>query len=242
MSCFVDPIAGLVAHLEATGCTSRSRRRVAGWGITQPVLASYLTAGELAAACRAAPAGAQDSIVTALLCVAAGDELAQLTVLSGLARRLGWVVGGWRRAGVAEVETAVVAADLVAAAWIVTSRMAEEVTRGIPVPDRVGLRLVDEAREMVRVPRRRERRIADLSVPLDRMPDTATPGDFVDEESLAAVIAGAVREGKLSRSLAAPVFMTRVAGFGVAETAERLRWSESMVRAMRWRAERRLAA
>ncbi|MHB1534753.1 MAG: sigma factor-like helix-turn-helix DNA-binding protein, partial [Acidimicrobiales bacterium] len=61
-------------------------------------------------------------------------------------------------------------------------------------------------------------------------------------ELLAVEVARAVQEGRITAAAARPVFLTRVVGFPVAEAAERLGCSPGVIRALRSRAERRLAA
>lgn len=238
-----DAVLALIAHLDSQAASASGRRRLAGWTARQPELAAWSTPAELAAAIRSAGGAEQDRLVASVVSVADGDELAQLTVLAGLAGRLMSVVGGWRRAGVAPELLQEMAVDLVSSTWIATADLARRVSDGQPVPGPVAWHVVDEAREMVRVPRRRDRRRAARAVPLAELTNTPAARPVrTTADRLAVVIAGAVQSGRLTRRAAAPVFMTRVAGFPVSETATWLGWSESTVRAVRWRAERRLIA
>ncbi|HEX3424745.1 MAG TPA: hypothetical protein VHT30_01345 [Acidimicrobiales bacterium] len=233
-----DPIRNLVAHVDSTGDTRDGRRRMARWIELEPALGAWTTAGQVAAACRAATGREQDRILLALISVAAGDDLAQLTAVAGLADRLLSILAGWERGGVARWELPGMATDLVSQCWAAVSRLADHPGEA---PDRIAWRLVDEARERVRVPRRRDRRqsarrlsIHDLS-----LVDTTLPPV---EDRLAVAIAAAVHAGHISRGAAAPVFLTRVAGFPVAEVATRLGYTPAVVRSIRSRAERRLVA
>lgn len=234
-----DPITQLVDHVEARGRTSSGRLIAAGWGAAVPLLGGWMTAGDIAAFCRTADGPAQDRLIGAVLTVAAGQELAQLTVVAGLAGRLRSVVAGWVRAGVPSWELPGMAADLVSGCWKATAELAGNVSAGAPLPRKVSWYLVDEAREQVRVPRRRERRAAARQIPISSVSLTAVAEPRVADR-LAVVISDAVRSGRIGRQAAIPVFLTRVAGFEVAETAARLGCSPAVVRAVRSRAERRL--
>lgn len=134
------------------------------------------------------------------------------------------------------------AADLLTQCWATTAELAVEVAVGRLIPARVAWHVVDEAREAVRVPRRRERRRAVRQLAWEDQPAPSGPQARTVEEALAGEISDAVRTGRISRAAAAPVFLTRVAGFGVEEAAERLGCSPAVVRAVRSRAERRLSA
>ncbi len=174
--------------------------------------------------------------------MAAGDELAQLTVVAGVADRLNTVVAGWRRAGVPFLDLVVMEADLVAECWSAAARLADTIAAGGSLPPRVGWWLVDAAREAVRVPRRKERRAAARQAFL---PDS-TPAAVLDPRTgadrLALELAEAIRQGRVSLAAVRPVFLTRVAGFDTTETARRLGCTPAVVRAIRSRTERRLAA
>jgi len=206
-------------------------------------LAGWATAGEIAVACRRASGPDRDRILSALLRVAAGDEMAQLTVVAGVADRLASVVGGWGRAGVPATDLAVMEVDLVAECWVTVARLAAEAAAGGHIPPNPGLKLVDAAREAVRVPRRRERRAATRQVPLS---DSYYPAAIADPRSaadrLAAELGDAVRHRRVSLAAVRPVFLTRVAGLDVPEAARQLGCTPGVLRAIRSRAERRLAA
>ncbi|MHB1536432.1 MAG: hypothetical protein ACYC1D_17850, partial [Acidimicrobiales bacterium] len=109
------PIAALIRRVD-TEAPASARRAIARWARVRPALADWEHPGHLAAACRAAPPELQDRLLTDVLAVAAGDTVAQLTVLAGLAGRLSAVVAGWARAGVGPVDLAGMEADLVAEA------------------------------------------------------------------------------------------------------------------------------
>lgn len=76
------------------------------------------------------------------------------------------------------------------------------------------------------------------------MPPAAPAGEDLLSagEELAAVIVSSVRAGRVSVTGARLVFSTRVAGWTVAETAERLGCSPQSVRTRRARAEHHLTA
>ena len=236
-----DPITALVETVEHLGRRREGRAAVCRWAVSESALAEWVTGGELASACRSARFAVQDHLLESLLRVAAGDELAQLTVVAGLSDRLRSVARRWARAGVTAGELRSMEADLVAECWAAASRLAEQVASGHPLPARLGLRLVDAAVEAVRVPRRRERRHAARTVPLSpAVHGVARARTAADE--LALEVADAVRAGRLTLTAARPVFLTRVAGFDVPDAAERLGCTPAVVRAVRSRAERRLVA
>lgn len=242
MDFIADPINALVAHAEARGDTRLARQTVASWTCRERLLSGWMTAGEIAEASRSATGLEQDRLIAALLRSGGEDELAVLTVVAGLAGRLRSVLLGWQRAGAKAWELPGLAADLVTQCWAAAAGLAADVAAGGPVPARVAWHLVDEAREAVRVPRRRERRRAVRHLAEEDLPGSAGTQARTVEEALAGEIADAVRAGRITRAAAAPVFLTRVAGFGVGETAERLGCSTAVVRAVRSRAERRLTA
>ncbi len=236
-----DPIAGLVAHVESVSQSRSARRATAGWAVARPELGEWSTPAELALACRAATGPVQDRMVAALVAVGAGDELAQLTVLAGLAGRLDSVLAAWFRAGMAPADRQAVATDLASAAWVAVAALAGEVAAGAGMPARVAWHLVDEAREWVRVPRRRERRAAARSVSVESVAGLAAADEGSSGEALARVLVDAVLDGRLSAKAVSPVYMTRVAGWPVAGVAARLGCSEAGLRVARRRAELRLA-
>lgn len=234
-------IANLVGHLDALSTRRSARHHLAVWANAEPILSTYATPASLAAGIRSARPAEQDALVAALVRVAAGDELAQLTVVAGLSRRLGWIVAAWRRAGVAPVELTALEADLVAECWIAVADLARRVRGGESPPPRPAMRVMQTAWQQVRGPRRRQRRrdarrdhsIRDLPAPAASPPAG---------EELAAMLVSAVKARRVSVTGARLVFTTRVAGLSVAETAERLGCSPQSVRTRRARAEHRLAA
>ena len=236
-----NPITALVETVEQLGQRRAGRAAVSRWGTSEPALVEWATAGEVASACRSTRFAAQDQLIESLLRVAAGDELAQLTVVAGLADRLRSIARRWARAGVPDGELQSMEADLVAECWAATSRLAGQVASGHPLPARLGLRLADAAVEAVRVPRRRDRRHAARTVPLTHAAHGMARARTAADE-LALEVADAVRAGRLSLTAARPVFLTRVAGFDVADAAKRLGCTPGVVRAVRSRAERRMVA
>lgn len=218
------PLDAVIDHVRAVGATSAGRRAVCRWGAAEPVLAGHGDAAGLAAQVAAASPADRDGLLAALLRVADGDELAQLVVVAALAGRLRRVVAGWARAGVPAGELAELEAGVVAECWVAVAAAARAASGGGPLPPRPGLGLVDRAHEAVRVDRRRHRRRAARHVPLD--PDdpaantgSGDPGGRACLELLAAAVLDAVHTGRLSLPAAQLVFVTRVAGWSVEETA-----------------------
>jgi hypothetical protein len=232
LSVVVDHVAGVGSGRPARLCWAR-------WARAEAVLAGFGNPAAVAAGCRAARGADQDVLVSALLAVAAGDEWAQLTILAGLADRLGWVVSGWARGGMPAAVLADAEAELVGACWAAIASLA-----GGPPPGRPGLVLVDRAWETVRTGRRRQRRLEDrlVSWPVAVAAAAAAVGPRPALEVLAGVITDAVSTGRLSVPAARAVYLTRVAGLPTAEAADLLGCGPGVLRAVRSRAERRLAA
>jgi DNA-directed RNA polymerase specialized sigma24 family protein len=178
----------------------------------------------------------------AILSIADGDHLAQLTAVACLSRKLGAVVAGWRRGGASATDIEALEADLVSEAWSAVANAAALLAAGAPPPPRLGLVLVDSARHAVRGPRRRELRAAGREVHLDDLDGFGCAAERPANERLASEIVAAVRAGRLSAKAVAPVFLTRVAGFSPEEAGKRLGMSPAVLRATRSRAERRLVA
>ena len=164
----------------------------------------------------------------------AADDLAQLTALAGLSARLSYVVSGWRAAGVPDVE--VMEAELVAECWAVIARLSR---LGEELPGRASLAVVDEARERVRVPRRRQRRAETRQVPLAAGP-VCLAGRVPPGGELAGLLVDVVRAGRLDAGSAALVYVTRAAGWSVTDAAGWLGTTPATVRATRSRIERHL--
>jgi DNA-directed RNA polymerase specialized sigma24 family protein len=234
------PIAAVVRHVETASGGRAGRLAMCRWTAIEPAFACWPSAAGVADSCRSAPPVAQDGILQALLRAAARDDLARLTIVSGLSRRLVSVTAGWARAGIPGNELLVLEADLVAECWATVATLADRIAAGSACPPRLGLFLVDRACETVRVPRRRERRDATRQVPWGSVKLPAGPSRTIIDR-LAFEIAAAVRSGRITASAARPVFLTRVAGFDVAEAAAHLGCSPAVVRALRSRAERQLA-
>jgi hypothetical protein len=237
MTCSGGALSVVVDHVAGVGSGRAARLCAARWGHVQPVLAGLGSPAAVAGACRAARGADQDGLVSALLAVAAGDEWAQLTILAGLADRLGWVVSGWARGGMPAAVLADAEAELVGACWAAIATFA-----GGPPPGRPGLVLVDRAWETVRTGRRRQRRLEDRLVSLPVEVPAAAAGPRPALEVLAGVITDAVSTGRLSVPAARAVYLTRVAGLPTAEAADLLGCGPGVLRAVRSRAERRLAA
>jgi hypothetical protein len=235
MTCSGGALSVVVDHVAGVGSGRAARACSARWAHTQPVLAGHGSPAAVAGACRAARGADQDVLVSALLAVAAGDEWAQLTILAGLADRLGWVVSGWARGAMPAAVLADAEAELVGACWSAIATFA-----GGPPPGRPGLVLVDRAWETVRAGRRRQRRLEDRLVSWPVEVPAAGPRPAL--EVLATAITDAVGTGRLSVEAARAVYLTRVAGLPTAEAADLVGCGPGVLRAVRSRAERRLAA
>ena len=235
-------ISAVSGYVNTTGKHLSGRQALARWAEAQPELRRFVLIGDLASKCRDAKPDDQDRLLLAVVSVADGDHLAQLTAVACLSRKLGAVVAGWRRAGASAPDLQVLEADLVSEAWSAVANAAACLAAGQPLPPRLGLVLVDKARHAVRASRRRELRSAGREVRLDNLDGFACAPERPASERLAAEIAAAVRAGRISAKAAAPVFLTRVAGFSPEEAAKRLGMSPAVLRATRSRAERRLVA
>lgn len=236
-------IEDLVAHLELVARTGQARNHVQRWADTNPTLSGYRSAVEASAAIRAGRPSAQDALVEALLHVAEEDHLAQLTVVAGLSRRLGWVVARWARAGLPESDVAVLEADLVSECWAAVALTAASCAQGRPVPPRPAMALVQLAWQRVRGARRRQVLRDARQVPIGEnlsWPDVPETGRA--DVELAGEIVAAYRAGRLTLTAARLIFATRVAGLAPAEAAQLLGCSPQSVRTRRSRAERRLVA
>src|SRR5579875_3063844 len=137
-------IHALVDHLEALSVRPASRRRASDWAACEPILSGHPTPGGLAEAIRAAGPVDQDALVGALLRLAAKDDLAQLTLLAGLSRRLGWIVAGWKRAGVPASELLTLESDLVSESWIAVATIARAIGSGEDPPPRPVMAIVQQ--------------------------------------------------------------------------------------------------
>ena len=235
----VTSVAGYVA---ATGNHLAGRQALARWASLQPALRDFSTLAEVVAACRDGAPEQQDRVLGALLRVSHGDQLAQLTVIAALGRKLGGAVSSWRRAGASPADLDVLQADLVSRCWEVVAATAALIADGEAPPPHLALELVGRAWDAFRVPRRRERRAAAHHVGLDRLGELATRPGRSAADALAREIGSAVRAGRISAKAAAPVFLTRVVGYSSAEAAKRLGVTPAVVRALRSRAERLLVA
>jgi hypothetical protein len=100
MSSTSSPGDALVGHFESVARSRRVRAAYRSWSVTEPRLAGFADAAELASSSRESAPADQDRIVTCLFPFFADGELAQLAVLALLARAMRSVVAGWRRAGV----------------------------------------------------------------------------------------------------------------------------------------------
>jgi len=235
-------ISAVSAHVTTTGKHLSGRQALARWAKAQPELRRFLLIGDFASKCRDASPNDQDRLLLAVVSVADGDHLAQLTAVACLSRKLGAVVAGWRRAGASSTDLQGLEADLVSEAWSAVANAAARFAVGELMTARLGLVLVDNARHAVRNSRRRELRSAGREVHLDHLDGFGCAPEKPANERLAAEIAAAVRAGRISAKVAAPVYLTRVVGFSAEEAAKRLGMSPAVLRATRSRAERRLVA
>jgi len=119
-------------------------------------------------------------------------------------------------------------ADLVSACWEATAFLAQAMAGGEPA--RLGLVLVDRARDAVRAERKRELRARARRASLDAATERGCSDDVPVLDRLSAEIGDAVRCGRISASSAVPVFLTRVAGYSTAEVAQALGHSTSSLR------------
>jgi hypothetical protein len=230
-------VCAVVDHVASAGVGRRARRAAVRWASAEPALARFGSPAEVAAACRAARGGDQDRLLVALLRVAEGDEWAQLTVLAGVAGRLGWVVAGWARAGLPPWELADAEAELVARCWAAIAACGQG-----PPPCRPGLVLVDAAWEQVRAGRQRQRRYGARCCPMPTDLPAVTDAGLPVLDRLAVRVTEAVLDDRLSLRQARAVYLTRVAGLSTLEAGELLGCGPGVLRVMRSRAERRLAA
>jgi DNA-directed RNA polymerase specialized sigma24 family protein len=235
-------ISAVAGYVEATSRHLSGLGAFARWSESEPRLHLYRNLAEVVRACRGAPPAEQDALLGALLAVAGDDPLAQLAVIAALSRRLASAVSSWRRAGASHADLAALQADLVSECWVAVVALATALAAGQPLPPRVGLVLVDQAKAAVRAPRRRQLRAAGLHVSLDHLGDQCAEDRSGPAEELAREIGAAVRAGRISASAARPVFLTRVAGYSTAEAARALGHSPAVLRAARSRAERVLVA
>ncbi len=248
MSTSPPAIQGLVDHLEAVSASRSARRRCLDWAAAEPALSGYRCPAVLSDAIRTSRPGVQDELISALVRLAAHDDLAQLAAVAGLSRRLDWIVTSWRRAGVPAGELRTLESDLVSECWAAVAVLARAVGDDGGLPPRPALAIVQTAWEQVRGPRRRQRRHDARQTPgpvgVTALPPAAPAGEELQSagEELAAVIVSSVRSGRLSVTGVGLVFATRVAGWTVAETAERVGCSPQSVRTRRARAEQRLTA
>lgn len=234
-------IATVITTAVTMGRTRSGRRSYTRWAAAEPLLSAWSSAGDLVTAGRAAPPGEQDRIIGCLLRQPPADELAQITLLAVLSRALGSVITAWGRAGADSRELRDLEADLVSGCWLAANELGCRIAAGDAVPPRVALLLRDRARQSVRTPRRRQLRTAQRQESLSAACAAVAP-DRPACERLAGEIADAVRGQLLTAAEAAPVFLTRVVGYDVVETARRLGTTPATVRASRSRSERRLSA
>jgi hypothetical protein len=241
MSRSAKPISALVAAADNLARSRPGRSAYLSWTAVEPTLAGYMDAAVVIAEARAAEPCRQDQILTTLLHLGKepDNDLALLAVVAILSRPMGATVARWSRCGIGLVDLDELEADLVGATWEAAGCFAARIASGELLPVRVGLALLDRAREQVRAPRRRQRRADRLRVEqIEDTPADAAVRPVLDE--LAVQITAAVRNRRLSLCEARPVYVTRVMGYGVAEAADRLGCSPAGLRAVRSRAERRL--
>ena len=235
-------ISAVSSYVSAAGQRLSGHQALARWARSQPCLRGFKGIAELVAACRDGTSQQQDHLLAALLAVAHDDQLAQLAVIAALSRQLSRPVTAWRCAGTRPAELEGLEADLVSCCWQVVVAVADEVARGCAPPPRLGAELAGRAWDAARVYRRKELRANARQVSLGRLDEPASSTGRSAADALAVEIGAAVRAGRISARAAAPVFLTRVAGYSSAEAARRLGVTPAAIRAMRSRAERRLVA
>ena len=235
-------ITSVTNYVSKTGSNLSGRQALARWSVSQPSLGVFPALPDLVSACRQGTPAGQDRLLGALVSVADGDHLAQLTVIAALSRRLSATIAIWRRAGVSPADLDALQADLVTRLWEVVAMHAAAAAAGAPLPPHLGVELVGQALDELRVQRRRERRAGARNVYLDGCNGLAAPPGRTAAEALAEEIGSAVRAGRISAKAAAPVILTRVMGYSSAEAAKRLGVTPASVRALRSRAERQLVA
>lgn len=235
-------LSSVSSYVEAAGNRYTGRQALARWARSQPSLRPFRTIGEVVRSCRQAPLPEQDRLLGALVASAGGEPLGQLAVLAGLSRHLGSVLACWRRGGTNPVDLAVLEADLVSECWGAVALLYSNLDAGGPLPGRVSLTLVAAARHSVRTPLRRELRAAARRDEVEQLAGFSAAEERPVAEQLADEIGRAVRAGRISATAAAPVFLTRVAGYSTVEAAKALGHSPATLRALRSRAERSLVA
>jgi hypothetical protein len=235
-------ITCVTGYVATAGNHLSGRQALARWASSQPALRGFSTLADVVVACRDGAPAEQDRLLGALLGVAHDDQLAQLTVIAALCRKLSGAVSSWRRAGASAADLDALQADLVTRCWEVVVVTAAAMANGAAPPPRLALELVGQAWDAFRVPRRRERRAGAQQVGMERLGELATRPGRSAADALACEIGSAVRAGHISAKAAAPVFLTRVVGYSPAEAAHRLGVTPAVVRALRSRAERQLVA
>jgi hypothetical protein len=128
-------------------------------------------------------------------------------------------------------------AELVALCWTVIAGCF-----GGPPPMRPGLALADRAWQIVRAGRRRDRRRQSRSCPLTVDVPADSGGGRPGLEMLSGGVSDAVRHGELGLRPSRSVYLTRVVGQSTVEAGELLGYQAGVLRAVRSRAERTLAA
>ena len=234
-------IDAVVAHVESTAGTSEAARAMRRWVSLVPELEGWAGPADLAEAIRRGRPDVQDGLIGQLISVADRDQLAQLTVVAGLAERLGWRVERWRP-HVSVCELADMECDLVSECCTAVAALAALAGLGGPVPARVGLVLAQRAHERVRVARRRRRRSEERWLPLDHTDTLAAVPNPSAGEELAGYLSEEVTAGRLPVSSARLVLATRVDGWSDREVAAQWGTTPGTVRSARSRIERRLVA
>ena len=241
MAAPISLISSVSAYVEAAGRRSSALQAYARWSASEPCLSRYRCLPDAVGACRSATPEDQDAVLCSLLAVATTEPLAQLAVIAALSRRLGSALSSWRRSGASPSDLQVLQADLVSECWATVAELAARLSAGEALPARLAVVIVDRARAAVRAPRRRELRARARQGPLGAALTAATVARPA-AEALALEIRDAVRAGRISAKAAAPVFLTRVAGYSTAEAARALGRAPAVLRAQRSRAERALVA
>lgn len=241
MTNFTGALQALTEHLRLVSASTRGRRAVLRWSLLNPDLAGLGDLAGLAESIRRAGPARQDQLLSVMLGLATGDQLAQLVAVAGLGGHLQRIVSRWERAGVPVSELRVLEADLVSQCWGAVQGAAGHLASGVALPQRPALALMTAAWVATRAPRLRDRKSPVQRVPLDEAAHLPSRQGEHPAVELARHLADAVRSGDLDHRSASLVFSTRVTGTTVEQAAAHFAVTPESLRQLRTRAERRLA-
>lgn len=241
MTYFTGALEALTDHLRTVSASSRGRRAALRWSLANPDLAGLGDLAGLAESIRSAGPAGQDQLLSVMLGLATGDQLAQLVAVAGLGGHLRRIVTRWETAGVPVSELRVLETDLVSQCWGAVQGAAGRLASGGALPQRPALALMTAAWVATRSPRLRDRKSPVQHIPLDEaahLPSTQSEHPGIE---LARHLTDAVRSGDLDHRSASLVFSTRVSGVSVGDAAAHFAVTPESLRQLRTRAERRLA-